>query len=64
MLEECIKDLNGVVERLEMEFPLIYKQRGKSVAIGLSDNEENDFMKVMIIPELKRIGTNLKQIEE
>lgn len=63
-LEECIRDLDGVIERLEMEFPLIYKQRSEPVAIGLSNREEKDFMKIMIIPELKRIITNLKHIKE
>lgn len=58
--EECIRDLGLVIERLEMEFPLIYKQRSEPVAIGLSNREEKDFMKIMIIPELKRIITNLK----
>lgn len=47
-----------------MEFPLIYKQRSEPFAIGLSDHEEKDFMKVMIIPELKRIVTNLKHMKK
>lgn len=60
-MDECIKDLGGIIERLEMEFPLIYKQRSEPVAIGLSNHEEKDFMKIMIIPELKRIITKLKK---
>ena len=62
--EEYIRDLDGVIERLEMEFPLIYKQRSESVAIGLSNREEKDFMKIMIIPELKRIITKLKHMKK
>ena len=59
-LDECVRDLDGIIERLEMEFPLIYKQRSEPVVIGLSNREEKDYMKIMIIPELKRIITNLK----
>ncbi|HUS48645.1 MAG TPA: hypothetical protein VMZ91_00630 [Candidatus Paceibacterota bacterium] len=47
-----------------MEFPLIYKQRSEPVAIGLSNHEEKDFMKIMIIPELRRIITELKVLLE
>lgn len=47
-----------------MEFPLIYKQTSKPLAIGLFNDEEPDFMKVMIIPELEKIVINLKSIEK
>ena len=63
-LEECISDLEGVIERLILEFPLIYKQISKPVAIGLSYNEELDFMKIMIIPALKRIMEKLEKFKE
>jgi len=64
MLDKCIKDLDRTIERLEMEFPLIYKQISEPVAIGLSDCEEKDFMKIMIIPELKRIIKDLNRIKK
>ena len=63
-MNECIDDLEGVIERLNMEFPLIYKQISKPLGIGLSNDEAPDFMKIMIIPELERIITNLKNIKK
>ena len=62
--KNIISDLDGVIERLQMEFPLIYKEISKPIGIGFSDNEEKDFMKVMIIPELQRIITALKEGSE
>ena len=62
-LKGCISDLEKVLERLNLEVPLIYKQISKPVAIGLSNNEEADFMKIMIIPELQRIIEKLTKLD-